>query len=989
MTSAEVFDLQVLSTGHDSGLWVSATSRLGSVLALPVEDHKRGQLIAPERMSRLFRDTVKTGTRNAAKSRHDGDQLRDAVFGLEEVGSLLRRTRGAAAANGSSVLVRLFAAPASTAAVPWELMTDPDNQGLPLAMAADVHFARAAQVRTYPLRTAPIEPPINVLLVLSNPLLAKDDPAYPVFDHYEEGRALLGELQFLQDQGMLRVVVEDRPSVESLRRRISAEPRGFHIVHYLGHARPEFLKLEGRDGQPAWVQSREIGELLRRGCPDLRLVVFAGCQTAVAAEQDGGTVRRTSTSITDGVVQNACPNVIGMQAVLPFRTEQLFAGTFYQALCAGRSIAHAVNLARVAINADPIVGRELLDWAVPMLVTGGVAGPLIESGATGSPPTAAGLRHQLKLGLDEPDREFFARFNELRTVLDVLSRCRTERIAFVSGSPGVGKTRLLARALDELESEIGYVLYVGAPRLARPDAQGNVDPVGSLATLVAELLGRGATPPPSRIDGWTSAEWWERLVEEIVGHTFVLAIEDIDKIPDEVAEAIAEAIATLVRRRSRSRVVVTAQQPRIDLLGTAVEYSVPVRLEPVTLGDVSQWVERNRPGLANVLNGHSEIWPVLFRVLSSRLELWASLADAVDADDPHDGDEVIELAEKLASSRARRTSAARGSTESPVATSAPSSGRSRSGPLRVVVAGPHASGRVKQFAEVIAEITAQHGVAGRVLTGDGDDQATSIATLLETQSPFGSDGTASADDMLSWLQRVEALAPDVLLLDYGSPNRIVQQEQILRRMADSGTLLIAAGGHTGEPTYPAHLEFVFAVGALDGSQRPRPYSTWFSRQRKPDLYAQDDLSGGPIADTVPIQGETKGTSFAAIRVLVAAVVVWSVDRTRSAVDVRSLLIESSDPVRGRSHASRQRRLNVDAAVDAARANVVFSALKFGSLDVSGLAVATGLDATLAEKLARSLVEHGLAATGDDGRFELSQRSEAIGDTHQLAHAVTP
>jgi hypothetical protein len=988
---AEVFDLQVLSTAHESGLWVSATSRLGSVLALPASDAVSQQIIAPAAMSELFRDTVATGARNAAKALVDGDQLRQAVFGIEEVGALLRRTRGAAAAAGSSVLVRLFAAPASTAAVPWELVTDPDQPSQPLAMAVDVHLARAAQVRTYSRRNQPLSLPINVLL--SNPTSVGDgDAGFAVFDHYEEGRSLLAELQPLQEQGLLKVVVEDRPSIESLRRKISAEARGFHIIHYLGHARPEYLKLESADGRPEWVRSYEVGELLRRGCPDLRLVVFAGCQTAVAAETDGDTVRRTTTSITDGVVQNACPNVVGMQAVLPFRTEQLFARSFYQAVCAGRSIAHAVNLARVAIRADSVVGGDLLDWAVPILVTGDVAGPLIRDGETAPPPPPPAFRSQLKLGLDEPDREFFARFAELRAVLDVLCSCRRERIALVSGSPGVGKTRLLARALDELTSEISYVLYVQAPRLARAAPDGTVDSVGALCALVAELLGRGDASPPARAEGWSSIDWWERLVEELIGRTFVLAIEDIDRVSETAAGAITDAIANLVQRRSRSRVVLTAQQPRSDLLGAATQYAALVRLEPVTQLDVEQWIARNQPGLRTYLAQHPDLLPKLFRTLSSRLELWASLAQEIDRALLPDESEIIGIAERLESRLAALSppppapTAAAEEAARTMPTTTP--GRARTGPLRVVVAGPHVSGRVAEFTDVIASITADHGIAGRVVTSDGPDQATSIATLLETSSPFDATGAATADALDAWLKEVEQLAPDVLLLDYGTDLDDARHRTVLRRMHETGTLLIAAGGHGTVPTYPAHWDFVLAVGALGDDLRPREYSHWFAKVRKPDLYARDNLEGDPIAAAVMEQGPTMGTSFAAVRVLVAAVLVWAVDRTRSADDVRAFVLESADPLRGRRRTGHQRQLNVHAAIDAARANVVFCALKFGSLDPAGLVVATGLDSDVAQRLASSLVAQDIVRSSDDGRFELGPNSEVITDSRELARAVT-
>ena len=990
----EPFELQVLATSRESGLWVSATSRLGSVLALPVAPETTGPLQSPGTMAKWFRDTVASGGRNVPRAQQDGIALRDATFGIEEIGALLRRTRGAAAAAGRPVLLRLFAAPAETAALPWELLADPDQPDQPLALATDVHFARVAQVRTYPLRDEPVIPPINLLLVLSNPSLADGevDGDNTQFDHYEERRKLLAELRPLQERGLLSVTIEDRPSLDHLRRRIAAEPRGFHVIHYLGHARPQQLKLEGEDGRPAWTDSAVLGELLRRGCPDLRLVVFAGCQTAVAPDLGSETVRRTGSSITDSVVQDACPTVVGMQAVLPFRTEQIFARVFYQSLCSGRSIAHAVNSARVAIRADDVVGGALLDWAVPILVTGDLAGPLVDQpGQAGhaeqpSPPSRSAARScsQLKLGLDEPDREFFARFWELRTVLDVLGSYCPERVVVITGGPGVGKTRLLARALDEIESDATSILYVHASRLARPGPDGIVDPVAALCRLVAELLGQGHERSPD----WSSADWWERLIEQLVGRSFVLAVDDIDRVEQAVGEPLGDAIASLVKRRSRSRVVLTAQQQQSDLLGRAARYAVLVRLEPVTERDVTQWIRRNRPRLATLLLPRTSLVHSLFRTkLSSRLELWSALAEELAGQDLVDDSEVVTLADKIFAQHPEEPTAPQPVTTPAVegattTTDGSVTGRVRSGPLRVVITGPHTSGRSAEFAKVIADQTAKHGIAGRVVTGDGPDQITSIVTLLDTESPFDGKCKLDSSAIVRWLDKISNLEPDVVLLDYAGTEEDAAQTEVLRRLADRGTLLVAAGG-MGDLKYPANLDFVLSVGALDDDGRIREFSPWLARQDKPDIYAHDNLDKDALAIAVREKGPTQGTSFAALRVMVASVLVWAVDRTQTAQEVRTFLTESGSHIRGRRRTGHQpRQLDEAAAVEAARASVVLSALKFGALDASGLSVASGLDAEVISPIASNLLERNMVQA-QGGRYELTTEGQKIAGTRQL------
>lgn len=968
---AEPFELQVLFTGSDQAIWVSAGSRLGSVLALPapkVLDEFKAH-------ARWFRDTVGSGGQDPGRAKEIGRILCEATFGVPEISGLFRRTRGAAAAAGRPVLLRLFVAPADAATLPWELILDPDTSDDCLALAPDVHLVRTAQVRTYPLRNTPVSPPLNILLILSNPASADAKSDGVLFDHYEEGRCLLEEFQPLVDRGLLSVVVEDRPSLDNLRRRIGAEPRGFHVVHYLGHARPDLLKLESSSGEPEWVPIQLVNELLRLGCPDLRLVAFVGCQTAVPNDATEAIVGRAGLTIADRVVQEACPSVIGMQAVLPFRTEQILTRVFYQALCGGRSIAHALALARAAITHDEIVGHKLLDWAVPLLVTGDNAGPVLDPTLPAVPPTSTRrARSQLKLDLDEPDREFFSRFKQLRGVLDVLTCRSANRVVAITGGSGVGKSRLLARALEELDPKIGFVLYVHAQRLTHPASDGTVDPVGVLCTLVAELLARGNHAPPARDQAWRSDEWWERLIEEMVDAPVVLAIENVDDLPSASSKSLGQAIAALVQRRSRSRVALTAHQVPGELLGDATSYAVPLRLPDLTEGDVKEWVRRNRPRLATVLAGEPTLSEELFRTkLSSRLELWSALASA--------------LSTKLLVTRAEVLAAAdlvlkRSPGSVPVSTTPPADqtpvdaeaagARTRPGPLRVVIAGPRTQGRATQFADALARIAIEHGIRGRVVTGDGPDQATSVATLLDVRSPFRRGGTASAQRLRKWLDDVYLLSPDLVLLDFGGPEEDLQQSEILRNLAAKGTLLIAAGGNDGVPSFPAHRPEVLAVGALDAVGTPRTYSRWFGRAGKPDLYASDDLAGDPLAETVSQTGHTEGTSFSALRVVAAAVLVWAVDRSQTATEIRALLVESGTPIKKlRSRAKRPpRQLDLDAALAAARATVVLDSMRIGPLDKAEVGAASGLD-EMAAKDAVQLLKRDERIVDEGERYRLT------------------
>jgi hypothetical protein len=87
------------------------------------------------------------------------------------------------------------------------------------------------------------------------------------FDIFEVKHALLAELAELQQTGMMHIDVVDRPTLDNLRRQIGEQRRGYHLFHYVGHARPDHLILEDRSGERKDLGSSQFMEVLRL-CPD-------------------------------------------------------------------------------------------------------------------------------------------------------------------------------------------------------------------------------------------------------------------------------------------------------------------------------------------------------------------------------------------------------------------------------------------------------------------------------------------------------------------------------------------------------------------------------------------------------------------------------------------------------------------------------------------------------------------------------------------------
>ena len=584
----EPFDLSV-NLGPNAIPWLSATSRVGSLHGIPRRAESLPLL--PDIIDKVYDYTDAVRFAEMTPDPELAKILGELVFGHPMLLQLFQATRGVAADRGRQLLVRILASP-HLAVLPWELLPDPaavqSGRGHRyLALAPDTHLVRLARGLSYPARAALLEAPLNMLLVLSSPT-ARDYTEDLTFDIFEVKRGLLAELAPLEKLGLLHIDVEDRPTLDNLRRKIGAQRRGYHLFHYVGHALPDQLILEDSAGRREAVASHQLMEILRL-CPDLRLAVFAGCETA-RPDRDPASVGpeargwRELLSLADYCVQEACPAVIGMQAVLPFSTERLFTRFFYQAVATGYSVAEAMRLARGAIHGDERLGGDLLNWSVPALFVGSSEpGALVPRSAPSASPASSPKLWELKLGLRQSESRFFGRELPLRQAVDIMTGQTPEHVLLITGAVGVGKTCLVDRVLEEIDDKVTHVLYLFFDRMApevveacntlekgeMPDLSKlkNLKPDKALEYLcnrASELLHYSGITTRAWDSKWSIGEWWEQIIQDLVQHCFVLVVDEIGLLDRLQHGLLEKLIEPLLADRVDNEIRTTSEAALLD-----------------------------------------------------------------------------------------------------------------------------------------------------------------------------------------------------------------------------------------------------------------------------------------------------------------------------------------------------------------------------------------------------------------------------------------
>ena len=317
-------------------------------------------------------------------------------------------------------------------AMPWELLRDIDAafEAQTLAVDADTPFSRYLAGQWEAGR--PItERPIKMLVAIANPD-GLEEYGLSQINVTQEKAAIQQALAATNPDQLDVTFLDDTVSLSRLAVKLK---KGVHILHLIAHGtfshnkQTASLYLADEENDVRLVQAGEFAAMISRLSQPPQLIYLSSCETATRSPADAFR-GFAPTLITAGV-----PAVLAMQDLVPMKTAQTFAQTFYRQLLGHGIVDLAGNEARAAIlNAD------LPGGAIPVLFSRlpdnrlfDLAGPETTAQLDYPPPPEPARPPVLK--------QFIGRQNELRYFAQKL---RDTHLAVISGMPGVGKTSLAA-----------------------------------------------------------------------------------------------------------------------------------------------------------------------------------------------------------------------------------------------------------------------------------------------------------------------------------------------------------------------------------------------------------------------------------------------------------------------------------------------------------------------------------------------------------------
>ena len=327
-------------------------------LELDVEEvlGRRGLLEATVLASAVTRRSVPVAEQPV---REVGQQLFDAVF-TGPVYGMYRASLGMAQQRGRRLRVVLRLTAPELAALPWEMLFDPETETYLCRQEPLVRHVPAPYTSD-PLQ---VRPPLRVLGLVASPR------GLPALDVDAEKGHLAEALAEPVAEGLVELVWVPQATWQGVHARLLAGQ--WHVLHFVGHgdydARTDegVLALVGADGRADLVEASRLADLLGEALPTPRLVVLNSCSSGQAGASDlfSGTAAV--------LARSGISAVAAMQFAISDSAAIAFARGFYTAIAHGRSVDEAARSGRISILGAP----RSLEWVTPVLYVRGQASQL-------------------------------------------------------------------------------------------------------------------------------------------------------------------------------------------------------------------------------------------------------------------------------------------------------------------------------------------------------------------------------------------------------------------------------------------------------------------------------------------------------------------------------------------------------------------------------------------------------------------------------------
>ena len=286
--------------------------------------------------------------------REFGQQLFEALF-TGPVYGMYRASLGVARQQGKRLRVVLRLTVPELAAVPWEMLFDPETETYVCRQEPLVRHVPAP----YTVDPVEVRPPLRVLGLVASPRGLQQLNVEAEKDHLAQALA-----QPIAD-GLIEVVWVPEATWDGVHAQLLAGE--WHVLHFVGHgdydaqADEGVLALIGADGRADPVEASRLADLLGEAQPSPRLVVLNSCSSGRAGVNDlfSGTAA--------ALARSGISAVAAMQFTISDAAAIAFARGFYTAIAHGRSVDDAVRSGRIAILGAP----HSLEWVTPVLYVRG------------------------------------------------------------------------------------------------------------------------------------------------------------------------------------------------------------------------------------------------------------------------------------------------------------------------------------------------------------------------------------------------------------------------------------------------------------------------------------------------------------------------------------------------------------------------------------------------------------------------------------------